>query len=90
MEPALFDGDEVLVDPGATAREGDVVLARHPFQKGLVILKRVAEVEGDGRFRLAGDNPDESTDSRGLGSFSAGQILGRVTSVYSRAATSPP
>ena len=84
MEPELHDRDEVLVNPRASARKGDVVVARHPFKTGLVIIKRVADVDGEGKIQLAGDNPEESSDSRSLGLFSADQILGRVTSIFSR------
>ena len=85
MEPALFDGDELLVNPRGAVREGDVVVALHPFQKGLVIVKRVAGVDGDGKVQLSGDNPDESSDSGSLGSFAPDRILGRATSIFSRA-----
>lgn len=82
MYPLLTAGDEVLVDPRAYRRQqphiGDVVIAQHPAQADLQIIKRVAAVAGDGRFQLKGDNAAESDDS--LVPFNL--ILGRVTSQF--------
>lgn len=88
MVPLLRPGDEVLVDPRAYSQEpprpGDIVVARHPTQVDLKIIKRVIDVTGDGRFYLQGDNPDptESSDSRSFGPVSLDHILGRVTSRF--------
>lgn len=82
MFPLLKDGDEVLVDPRAyrqqRPRVGDIVIAQHPTQANLQIIKRVGEVMEDGRFHLKGDNPDQSSDSI----VPANLILGRVTSKF--------
>jgi len=82
MFPLLAAGDEVLVDRRAYRQQrpqvGDIVVAQHPAQADLQIIKRVAEVMIDGRFHLRGDNSNESSDSlvpRNL-------ILGRVTSKF--------
>lgn len=88
MRPHLQPGDEVLVDPYAYRRSapqpGEIVLAQHPYRRDLKLVKRVAAVlEGD-RYRLRGDNPSESTDSRTFGNLPRQEILGRVTSVFSR------
>ena len=78
--PLLQDGDEVLAKPRATCREGDLVVASHPFRRDVVLVKRLAGWDEDGRARLLGDNPAESTDSRGLGTFRPESLLARVTS----------
>jgi nickel-type superoxide dismutase maturation protease len=88
MLPHLRSGDEVLVDPYAyrrnAPRPGEIVLAQHPYQRDLKLVKRVeAVLEGD-RYRLRGDNPSQSTDSRTFGNIPRGEILGRVTSIFSR------
>lgn len=84
MFPLLTAGDEVLVDHRAYRQQppqvGDIVVAQHPAQADLQIIKRVAAVGGDGRFHLKGDNPDpaQSSDSLVLPHL----ILGRVTSKF--------
>ncbi|MCB9421937.1 MAG: nickel-type superoxide dismutase maturation protease [Ardenticatenaceae bacterium] len=82
MFPLMEAGDEVLVDPRAYRQQqpqiGDVVVAQHPVQANLQIIKRVAEVMGDGRFHLKGDNTAESSDSL----VPPNLILGRVTSKF--------
>ena len=81
MRPTLEDGALVLAEPLSARRPppavGDGVVARHPFRPGSVLIKRVAEI-ADGRYRLVGDNPSESTDSRSLGSFHRGALLAKV------------
>jgi nickel-type superoxide dismutase maturation protease len=86
MTPLLHEGDEVLVDPRAYRKEapkpGEIVVAQHPYQRDLGLIKRVSAVlEGD-RYQLEGDNPDESSDSRAFGGIARHQILGRVTSLF--------
>ena len=82
MFPLLTAGDEVLVDPRAYRQQppqiGDIVVAQHPTQADLQIIKRVAQVMGDGRFHLQGDNANESSDSL----VPPNLILGRVTSKF--------
>jgi hypothetical protein len=85
MEPALRDGDRVLVLRGvqrfAPPRPGALVLARPRALAGREILKRVAAVEHTGhglRFTLLGDNPAVSTDSRHFGPVSADEVTGLV------------
>lgn len=89
MRPLLADDDEVLVDRGAYRRQaprvGDIVIAWHPTQPALQIVKRVTGICEDGRYHLQGDNPDpaRNTPSR----VPVQLILGRVTS---RFASAPP
>lgn len=86
MFPLLKPGDEVLLDPGAyrhcPPRPGDIVVARHPYQTNLRLIKRVAAVLPNGDCDLRSDNPDGATDSRTLGAIPAGKIMGRVTGKF--------
>jgi nickel-type superoxide dismutase maturation protease len=86
MQPLLNAEDEVLVDPRAYARRlpnlDDIVVARHPSQSELQIIKRIKEVRGD-FYLLAGDNPDPAQTSSSL--VPARLILGRVTSRFAAA-----
>jgi nickel-type superoxide dismutase maturation protease len=78
MHPALSDGDLILVNPYAEFRVGDIVVARHPFQKDGEIIKRVREITPEGAYFLVGDNRPESTDSRSFGAIPAKDILGKA------------
>ncbi len=84
MAPTLPDGAVVLVNPAAYAHQGpqagDFVIAHHPFRTDVTLLKRVAEVQTDGRCVLLSDNPAAGTDSRSFGPIRPTQILGKVTS----------
>ena len=83
MRPTLAPGDHILVNPTAYAdtppEVGDVVVARHPFERERLIVKRVSSVDAEGRCFVVGDNPEESTDSHRLAALSPQLILGRVT-----------
>lgn len=83
MLPGLKDGDELFVDPYAYVdthpEEGDIVLAWHPREADLKIIKRVSMVLDNGCW-LVGDNPAESTDSSQYGIFAFKRIVGKVTS----------
>ena len=83
MTPLLEDGMEVLVDPRAPCRPGDVVVALHAFKQGLHLVKRLERYEPDGRARLLGLDPAGSTDSRTLGAFRPELLRGRVSSALS-------
>jgi nickel-type superoxide dismutase maturation protease len=82
MYPLLRDGDEIEVDLDAYRdggpEPGDVVLVRHPFKRGVEMVKRVLRIEGDGRVFLIGEDPLESRDSRGFGPVRGELVLGRV------------
>ena len=78
MQPHLYEGDCVLVRQGSRARVGDVVVARRPDRPSLQVVKRVREVQSDGRLWLAGDNPAASDDSRLFGPVSRDALQGRV------------
>ena len=86
MMPLLKPGDEVLLNPRAyrqvLPRPGQIVVAHHPLQRDLQVVKRVSFAMGDGRYFLAGDNPAESSDSRAFGPVRLDQILGQITSRF--------
>jgi nickel-type superoxide dismutase maturation protease len=78
MLPTLKNGDGILIDADAKISAGDIILAKHPFKKSVIILKRLAEIDENGNYFLVGDNPAESTDSRTFGAISAKHILGKA------------
>ncbi len=86
MLPQLYPGDEILVNLKAyqnqSPQPGDIVVAQHPYNTHVRIVKRVTAVLEDGSCFLTGDNPAESTDSRMFGWMSSQQILGKVTSRF--------
>lgn len=86
MAPLLKPKDEILVDLKAyrdqQPRPGEIVIAQHPYQTDLRLVKRVALVQEDGSCFLTGDNSAESTDSRSFGLVAPEQILGQVTSRF--------
>ncbi|WOD40041.1 nickel-type superoxide dismutase maturation protease [Nodosilinea sp. E11] len=81
MLPLLEAGSEVLIDPTAYRQQvpqpGDLVVARHPRQPELWLIKWVVYVDADGCF-LKGLNAAASTDSRDFGLVAQTNILGRV------------
>lgn len=82
MEPAIGAGQVIVVNRLAfrirTPKQGDVVVAQHPAQPNLVVVKRLVGTTGDGRYILRGDNSERSLDSRHYGAIMPRQILGRV------------
>lgn len=82
MLPHLCPGDEVLIDPqaykGDRPQPGDLVVAMHPHQRDLNLIKRVLLVRDNGDCVLVGDNHTASTDSRTLGAFPSHLIIGQV------------
>lgn len=76
MEPSFRPGDYLLVLGWGEPKPGEAVLARHP-RTGEAVVKRLVEWR-DGGMWLEGDNPAGSTDSRQLGPFPRGALLGRV------------
>lgn len=78
MSPTVRDGDVLLVRFGAAPAAGDVVLVRWSARPGQLSVKRAARPEGAG-WRVLGDNPDGSTDSRDLGPAEiVGVVRGRL------------
>ena len=82
MEPALRDGDWLLVAPlRRTPRVGEVVLARDPRERERLVLKRVAAVDDRG-CTLLGDRAEASTDSRAFGPVPLADVLARAVFRY--------
>jgi len=82
MLPCLSPGDEVLVHRSVARhiQVGDLIVADHPRQQGLRVLKRVEQVLPSGELSLVGLNSEESTDSRHFGPVSPDRVIGRVIS----------
>ena len=85
MLPLLRADDEVLVNPNAYRRQspqiGDLVVACHPTQPGLQVIKRIKKMDEAGRYQLLGDNHDPARNSSVL--VPSTLVLGRVTSRFS-------
>jgi nickel-type superoxide dismutase maturation protease len=82
MLPTLTSGDIVVIDPGANAVEGDIVVANHPYIRSVRLVKRVERIDDRGRYVLKGDNPKSSTDSRTYGGIANIDITGKVVCKY--------
>lgn len=86
MLPLLKPGEEVLIDPTAYRHQrpqpGQIVVAQHPYQPTIRLVKRITAVMEDNQYMLVGDNPTESTDSRIFGPVTDRHIIGRVTSRF--------
>lgn len=86
MWPTFRDGDRLRAVPVSDTpleevlAEGLVVVAEHPLKRGVVMLKRVARVQPDGRLWLEGDNPDPtgSEDSHNFGPVEPARVLATV------------
>lgn len=78
MAPLVKEGDHVLYELADEAHIGDIVFVSHPYMQSVKLLKRVREVDADGKIFLVGDNEAESTDSRTLGWFSPNDVCGTV------------
>jgi nickel-type superoxide dismutase maturation protease len=83
MLPGLRPGDWLLVRRGVRPGVGDVVAARHPEQRELLIVKRAAHRSGDGWW-LESDNQRAPgrRDSWDFGAVPDALIVGRVVGRY--------
>ena len=95
MEPALRPGDWLLVRRRLRAgrppriRPGQLVIARHPGQPDLLLVKRVARQEPGGWW-LESDNPAAgAVDSHAFGVVPPDLIEGRVLARYRRSRAHP-
>jgi nickel-type superoxide dismutase maturation protease len=83
MEPRLHPGDWLLVLRTRRARDGQIVIARHPGKPDMLLIKRAARRLPDGGWWLESDNPGAgAVDSRRFGPVSV--IEGRVLFRYRR------
>jgi Peptidase S24-like len=88
MEPALYPGDWLLVWRGyrrgrpPSVRTGQIVIAQHPDEPGMLLVKRAARQLPAGWW-LESDNPGAgAVDSRSFGPVPAGLIRARVLLRY--------
>jgi nickel-type superoxide dismutase maturation protease len=88
MEPALRPGDWLIVRRGLRPgrppriRSGQIVIARHPGEPGMLLVKRAARREQAGWW-LDSDNPVVgAVDSRRFGPVPPDLIEGRVLLRY--------
>lgn len=83
MLPRLHPGDWLLVRSGARVSPGDVVVARHPRDAGLLIVKRAAH-RSDGGWWVESDNQRAPgrQDSWDFGAVPDRLVVGRVVARY--------
>lgn len=81
MEPWAREGDFVLVDRTSylffKPRVGHVVVAKHPENCDLFLLKRIV-AEKKGLYWIEGNNASKSIDSRNFGWLRKEYIVGKV------------
>jgi nickel-type superoxide dismutase maturation protease len=88
MEPALRPGDWLLAWRGMRTqrplrvRPGQIVIARHPGEPGMMLVKRAARQLPEGWW-LESDNPGaDAVDSRSFGPVPSDLIRARVLLRY--------
>jgi nickel-type superoxide dismutase maturation protease len=85
MLPDVSPGERVLVNRAAywlrQPSAGDLVVLRDPRDRRRLLLKRIEGAEGE-RWRVAGANAGESTDSRTFGPVERELIVGKVLLRY--------
>lgn len=83
MLPTLVPGDLLFCDATAYQHSSpqidEIVVAIHPQQSTLKIIKRIGLIEADGSYLLLSDNPREGSDSLSFGAISRSNIIGKVT-----------
>jgi nickel-type superoxide dismutase maturation protease len=87
MRPTLHPGDWAIATAGGRLKKGDVIVLEGPGRPGMEMVKRITGAPGEaelgfGEWRVSGDNPDASTDSRTFGPVERTLIRGRVRLVY--------
>jgi nickel-type superoxide dismutase maturation protease len=87
MFPTFKDGDKVefIALGNRLLRIGDIVLAEHPFQKKIKIIKRIHSIKDNNLYFLTGDNKNlgSSSDSHSFGLLSKDCILATSKINYS-------
>jgi len=88
MEPALNPGDWLLVWRGVGGkrrlriRAGQIVIARHPAQPDMLLVKRAVRQDRDGWWLGSDNSAASAVDSSSFGPVRAGLIQGRVLLRY--------
>ncbi len=80
MEPALHDGDMLLIRYGTRVRPADVVVVALPGDRPVAVKRAVHRSEVG--WWVEGDAAAASTDSRQLGPVPPSAVLGRVVLRY--------
>jgi SOS-response transcriptional repressor LexA len=80
MEPALREGDMLLVRYGTGVHPADVVVVELPGGRPLAVKRAVHHDAGG--WWIEGDLPLYSTDSRQLGRLPDSAVLGRAVLRY--------
>jgi len=75
MHPIINDGDFVLTSRLKRMHIGAFVVVRHPEYK--VMVKRVIDINHQGRFKLSGEN-DQSVSTSKMGWLAPESIVGIV------------
>jgi phage repressor protein C with HTH and peptisase S24 domain len=76
MAPTLLEGDWLLVDPDARPALGDIVAAVDPRETRFLLVKRVVDIEPDGRVLLGSVNPAHA--GQRIGPLDASKVVGRA------------
>lgn len=82
MLPVLRQGDCLLVRVTGEARVGDVVVARHPQDSGLLLVKRAVGHTDAGWWLLSDNAVEGLDDSRHFGAVPDDALIGRVVCRY--------
>ena len=80
MEPALRDGDMLLIRYGGRVRPADVVVVALPGGRPVAVKRAVHR--SDAGWWVEGDGGPASTDSRRLGPVPPAAVLGRAVLRY--------
>lgn len=85
--PVLKEGDIIFMQPMAYVKKaivrGDMVVARHPYKKSVVMVKYVTDISSHG-ISLEGLERKDSEDSRSFGRIKTKLLVGLVRSVKKR------
>jgi nickel-type superoxide dismutase maturation protease len=85
MEPGLRPGDWLLVLRTRRIGPGQLVIARHPGKRDMLLVKRAARRLPEGGWWLESDNPGAgAVDSRRFGPVPDELVVGRVLFRYWR------
>ncbi len=86
MMPTLNDGDLLIYKPFVShedcLQKGLIVVIKHPYKKGQLMVKRISKVSSS-NIEILGDNIDCSIDSRQLGAINKANIEGIVENIIS-------